>query len=149
MADGPAALWAARRTRSLAAVRPGWSGRDRALLVLLLLAYLPGTPGLGVDTRPAADDAVIVGTAYGAAFLLALAALAASWRWPRLAGWSALGAGALAVVLPVLDLAGALGPPPPVAIVVFDVIEIVLGVLIAWRRSARASAAAPVDPIRS
>lgn len=122
-----------------------WTGFDRALLVLLVLAYIPGTPGLGVDTRPPDDSAAMIGTAYGVAFLLAVVAIAASWTWPRFASWSALGAGALAVVLPVLDLAGVLGPQPPVAIVVLDLIEAALGLLIAWRRSSRGDAGLPLD----
>lgn len=114
-----------------------WTGFDRLLLVLLVLAYLPGTPGLGIDTRSPDDSAVIVGTAYGVAFVLAVVALGTSWKWPRSAGWIALAAGGLAVVLPVLDLADVLGAPPPVAIIALDMLEIVLGMLIAWRRSTR------------
>ena len=120
-------------------MRRTWTGFDRALLVLLVLAYIPGTPGLGVDTRPPDDSAVIVGSAYGVAFLLAVVALGTSWKWSRFASWTALGAGALAVVLPVLDVAGILGAPPPVAIVALDLLEIGLGMLIAWRRSTRGS----------
>lgn len=123
--------------RSIAAVRGTWTGLDRALLALLLLAYIPGTPGLGVDTRDPGDSGVVLGTAYGIAFLLPLVAIAASWKWPRLATWCALFGGALAMLLPVLDLASILGPPPPVAVVILDLIQIALGIVIVSRRWTR------------
>ena len=122
-----------------------WAGLDRVLLALLLLAYIPGTPGLGVDTREPGDSLVVLGTAYGVAFLLALVALAASWKWPRLATWCAFFGGALAVMLSVLDLASVLGPPPPAAVVVLDVVQVALGILIVWRRWTARRVAAPGD----
>jgi len=110
------------------------TGFDRALLALLLLAYVPGTPGLGVDTRESGDSGVVLGIAYGIAFLLPLVAIGASWKWPRLASGCALFGGTLAVLLPLLDVASVLGPPPPVAVVGLDMIQIALGLVIVLRR---------------
>lgn len=115
-------------------MRPTWTRTDRALIVLLFLVYIPGTPGLGVDTREPGANGALIGTAYGLTTLLLLVALGASWKWPRVATWCALGGGALAVLLSVLDLASLLGPPPPGAIVALDLIQVVLGLVIVWRR---------------
>ena len=112
----------------------------RLLLIVLVLAYIPGTPGLGVDTRPAESAPALLGYVYGAAFFAPLLAITASWKWPVAATWLALLSGALAVVLPALDLAGVLVGPPPVGMVVLNTVVIVLGLLIAWRawRASRA-----------
>ncbi len=122
-------------TRSVAddrSVRSRWTRFDRILLVLLLLAYVPGTPGLGIDTREA-SNAVALGVAYSVAFLAPLLALGTSWRWPRPAAWSALTGGLVAVALGLLDLAGLLAGPAPTAMIVVDAVVAVLGVAVAWR----------------
>jgi hypothetical protein len=106
------------------------------LLIALLLAYVPGYPGLGIDTRET-SNAVVLGVAYSVAFLAPLLALAASWRWPRAAAWSALIGGLVAVALGLLDLAGVLAGPPPSAMIVVDAVVAVLGAAVAWRSWAR------------
>lgn len=111
-----------------------WTRADRLLLLGLVLAYIPGTPGLGIDTRDTGDSGALLGTVYGVAFLLPIVALAASWKWPRVATWSALTGGVLAVVLPLLDLASILGPPPPSLMIVVDLVVATLGVAVLWRR---------------
>ena len=111
-----------------------WTGMDRVLVALLAIAYVPGAPGLGVDTR------VLTGTTAGVltivftlAFFAPIVAVALSWRIPLAAAWIALAGGIVAVVLGVLDLVGALAGPPPAGMVVVDVVLIVLGAAVAWR----------------
>ena len=115
-------------------------GRTRLLLLLLLLGYIPGTPGLGVDTRTGAPESLSY--AYGLAFLLPLIALSVSWKWPGIAARLALGSGALAVVLAGLDLTGVLAGPAPAGMVVLDLVVVVLGLAVAWTawRSTRVAA---------
>jgi len=119
-----------------ALVRSRWTRSERILLIALLLAYVPGYPGLGIDTRET-SNAVVLGVAYSVAFLAPLLALAASWRWPRAAAWSALIGGLVAVALGLLDLAGVLAGPPPSAMIVVDAVVAVLGAAVAWRSWAR------------
>ena len=107
------------------------SARDRMLLVVLALAYIPGTPGLGVDTRT--DGPAALAVVYGVAFFAPLAALAASWKWPLAAAWLAVVSGIFAVILPALDLAGVLASPPPPGMVVLNVVILVLGLAVIWR----------------
>jgi hypothetical protein len=119
-----------------ALVRSRWTRSERILLIALLLAYVPGYPGLGIDTRET-SNAVVLGVAYSVAFLAPLLALAASWRWPRAAAWSALIGGLAAVALGLLDLAGVLAGPAPSAMIVVDTVVAVLGAAVAWRSWAR------------
>ena len=119
-----------------ALVRSRWTRSERILLIALLLAYVPGYPGLGIDTRET-SNAVVLGVAYSVAFLAPLLALAASWRWPRAAAWSALIGGLVAVALGLLDLAGVLAGPPPSAMTIVDTVVAVLGAAVAWRSWAR------------
>jgi hypothetical protein len=104
---------------------------DRILLVVLALAYIPGTPGLGVDTRT--DAPAVLGIVYGVAFFAPLVALAASWKRPRAAAWLVVVSGVFAVVLPALDLAGVLASPPPTGMVVLNVVILALGLAVIWR----------------
>lgn len=67
-----------------ALVRSRWTRVDRILLIALLLAYVPGYPGLGIETREA-SNAVALGIAYSVAFLAPLLALAWSGRGARTA----------------------------------------------------------------
>src|SRR5713101_462535 len=113
-------------------VRSQWTRFDRILLIALLLAYVPGYPGLGIDTRETSNAAAL-GVVYSVAFLAPLLALGASWRWPRTAAWSALIGGLVAVVLGLLDLAGVLAGPAPSAMIVVDAVVAVLGAAVAWR----------------
>lgn len=115
-----------------ALVRSRWTRFDRILLIVLLLAYVPGYPGLGIDTREA-SNAVALGVAYSVAFLAPLFALGTSWRWPRAAAWSALIGGLFAVALGLLDLTGALAGPAPSAMIVVDAVVALLGAAVAWR----------------
>jgi hypothetical protein len=104
---------------------------DRILLVVLALAYIPGTPGLGVDTRT--DGAAVLGIVYGAAFFAPIVALAASWKWPLAAAWLMLVSGIVAVILPALDLAGVLAGPPPAGMVALNLVIVALGLAVSWR----------------
>jgi len=115
-----------------APVRSRWTRFDRILLIALLLAYIPGYPGLGIDTRET-SNAVTLGVAYSVAFLAPLLALGASWKWPPIAAWSALIGGLVAVALGVLDLAGVLAGPAPSAMIVVDAVVAGLGAAVAWR----------------
>ena len=110
-----------------------WTRYERILLIALLLAYVPGTPGLGVDTRDASSASAALGAVYGIAFFAPLVALAASWKWPLAAAWTGVIAGVLAVVLPVLDLAGVLSGPPPAGMIVVNIAVAILGAAVAWR----------------
>jgi hypothetical protein len=114
-----------------AAGRGRWTGLDRILLIALLLAYVPGYPGLGIDTRDA--NASALGVAYGLANLAPLLALGASWRWPRIAAWLALTGGLFAVALGLLDLAGLLAGPAPTVMMVVDAVVAALGAALTWR----------------
>jgi len=110
-----------------------WTRYERILLIGLVLAYVPGIPGLGVDTREASSASVTLGIVYGVASLAPLIALAASWKWPLAAAWVGIIAGVLAVALPVLDLSGVLIGPPPAGMIVVNVVVAILGAVVAWR----------------
>lgn len=110
-----------------------WTRYERILLIALLLGYAVGTPGLGVDTRDASSASAALGVVYGVAFFVPLVALAASWKWPLAAAWIGVIAGVLAVVLPVLDLAGVLNGPPPAGMIVVNIVLAILGVAVASR----------------
>ncbi|HET8570119.1 MAG TPA: hypothetical protein VFM93_14160 [Candidatus Limnocylindria bacterium] len=102
----------------------------RLLLVAMVLVSGLGTPGLGLETREASDA---LGALFGGAFLLALAALIASWRWPRPGVYLAIAAGAAFAALSLLDAAGLLQPqPPPPAIVAVSVAVAILGAAVIW-----------------
>lgn len=110
-----------------------WTRNERILLVALVLAYVPGIPGLGVDTRESASASATLGIVYSVALLAPLVALAASWRWPVVAAWAGVIAGILAIALPVLDLAGTLIGPPPAGMIVVNILVAILGAAVAWR----------------
>jgi hypothetical protein len=127
----------------------GWRTADRSLIVALLLAYVPGAPGLGIDTREAANAEAMM-LVYAIAFVAPLLALGGSWRWPHLAAWLALVGGLLAVGIGLLDLAGLLAGPPPTVMIVADAAVAATGAILAWRSrvllratSLTASASAP------
>ncbi len=107
----------------------------RALLVVLLLALVAGTPGLGLETRT--DSSVLVGSLYAIPFLGALGALIASWRWARATKLLAWIGAASAVVLSALDLLGVMDPQrPPAGVAAVEIIAIVasLGILFLMTR---------------
>ena len=114
-------------------IRPQWTRYERILLIALLLAWVPGIPGLGVDTREAASASAALGVVYSLALLAPLVALAASWKWPLAAAWAGVMAGVFAVALPVLDLAGAFIGPPPAGMIVVNIVVAILGAVVAWR----------------
>ena len=115
----------------------------RLLLIVLVLAYIPGTPGLGVDTRDSTSAPAFLGFVYGAAFFAPLVAIAASWKWPVPATWLALFAGIVAVLLSGLDLVSVLAGPPPSGMVVLNAVLVVLGLAITWRAWRATRAATP------
>ncbi len=112
--------------------RTRWTPFDRILIVVLLAVFALGYPGLGIETREASNTPAL-DIAYSLAFLAPLLALGTSWRWPRIAAWSALTGGSVAVALVLLDLAGVLVGPPPAAMVVVNAIVAVLGALLVLR----------------
>lgn len=88
-----------------------WGVFDRALMIALVLAMIPGIPGVGIETRASGSDALVA--VYTVAGLAPIVALAASWKWPLAAGWIGVVAGVLATALGALDLGGILGGPSP------------------------------------
>jgi len=104
----------------------------RLLLVVLVLAYIPGTPGLGVDTRSADAAPALLGYLYGAAFFAPLLAVTASWKWQTAATWLALLSGIFAILLPGLDELGVLAGPAPAGMLVLNAVVIVIGLAITW-----------------
>ena len=110
-----------------------WSRAERALLVALMVVFLLGTPGLGIETRDVSKTDAVAGAVYGVAFFAVLASLIASFRWSVVASWLALLGGALSAAVTVLDLAGVFVGPPPVGMAAVDVVVAVLGVAVVWR----------------
>lgn len=109
-----------------------WGVFDRALLIALVLAYIPGMPGVGIETRPAGGPEPLL-AAYTVAGLAPIVALAASWKWPIAAGWIGVVGGLLAAALGGLDIAGLLGAPPPPGMIVVDALFGLIGLAVAWR----------------
>ena len=107
------------------------SRRLRVALVLLIVVWIPGTPGLGFETRDGGP--AYLGVIYPLASGLALLALILSFRWHRSAAWVGLAAGVAAALLGLLDLAGLLQPVrPPAAIVIEDLALVAVGSFVAW-----------------
>ncbi len=107
----------------------------RALLIILLLALVAGTPGLGLETRTGAS--VLIGVLYGVPFIAAIGALIASWRWPRAVSRLSWIAAVSAALLAALDLLGLTDPVrPPLAIAILDVVLIIVsaGILVRTTR---------------
>lgn len=109
-----------------------WGVLDRAMLIALVLAYIPGIPGVGIETRPAGGPELLVAV-YTVGMLAPIVALAASWKWPIAAGWIGVVGGLLAAALGGLDIAGLLGAPPPPGMIVVDAVFGLIGVAVAWR----------------
>jgi hypothetical protein len=108
-----------------------WGLFDRALLIALVLAMIPGIPGVGVETRASGSDALL--PVYTVAGLAPIVALAASWKWPIAAGWIGVVAGLLGIALGGLDLGGILGAPPPPGMIVVDAVWAIVGAAVAFR----------------
>ena len=99
----------------------------RALLVVLVLSLIAGTPGLGLETRT--GGSVLVGVLYGVPFVASIAALIAPWRWPQATVRLARIGAVSAALLAALDLLGITDPErPPLAIAVLDVVAIAAGI---------------------
>lgn len=109
-----------------------WKRFDRVLVVVLLAAFSLGIPGLGVETRQVENTAVLT-LAYSLGFLAPLAALGASWRWPRAAAALGLVGGLTTLVLALLDLAGVMAGAPPLGMVVVNAVVALLAAVLSWR----------------
>ena len=110
-----------------------WSVAERGLLVALMLVFLLGTPGLGIETRDMSKTDPVTGAMYGVAFFAVLASLIASFRWPVAASWLGFLGGGSSAALTLLDLAGVFVGPPPVGMAVVDVGVAILGIAVVWR----------------
>ena len=120
--------------RATAAASSGrWGVLDRALLIALVLAYIPGIPGVGIETRPPSPTGDALVPLFAVAGLAPIVALAASWKWPIAAGWIAIVGGVLAALLAALDFAGVYGEPPPAGMIVVDAVFGLIGLAVAWR----------------
>jgi hypothetical protein len=109
-------------------------GRLRLFLALLIVDWVLGTPGVGIETRSSSND--VMGWVYSVAFVALVVALALTWFGQRFAGPVAMVVGAIAVVLAVADLFGLTGGgAAPTAMVVVDVFGIVVGVAVVWAAS--------------
>lgn len=110
-------------------------GRLRIFLALLLVDWLFGIPGLGVETRTGSNNGAMdyVYTVVGLALILALAL---TWFRPRYAGPLAMVVGAAAVLLAVADMTGLTsGQAAPPAMIAVDLGGIVIGAGIIWAAS--------------
>ena len=105
--------------------------RSRAFLIVLILLWIAGTPGLGVDTRTSAS--VALGAIYGVAFLVAIVALAATWWRPLAVPALTIIVGASAVLLAAADLAGFTNAIRPSAfLAALEIAVAVVGVALVW-----------------
>jgi hypothetical protein len=103
----------------------------RALLLVLLVGWIAGTPGLGIDTR--SGGSIAIGVVYGVAFLLGVVALVLTWRSRRWASTLAIVLGIAAIVLAVADLAGLTDTErPPTLMAAVDVAIVLVGAALAW-----------------
>ncbi len=99
----------------------------RVGLVLLIVAWTLGTPGLGIETRTGGD---VMGWVYTVAYLTDFLALALTWRGRRFAPALAGAVGAAAAVIAALDLTGVLLGAPPAGIVALDGALIGIGLVL-------------------
>jgi hypothetical protein len=126
-------------TAGVLATPPRWVAFDRILIVVLLVVFSLGTPGLGIETRQP-PQSQLADVAYGVMFLIPLVALLLSWRWAVPAAWLGLIGALPPIVAAGLDLLGVLIGPPPAAMAAVDAGVMIAGVALAWRcwRIARA-----------
>ena len=94
----------------------------RALLVVLLLCLVAGTPGVGLETRTGGSD--LLGYAYAIPFLGAIGALIATWRWPRATTGFAWVAAVSAALLSAADLLGIVDGRAPAAVAAVEVVAV-------------------------
>lgn len=99
----------------------------RVCLVLLIVAWTLGTPGLGIETRTGGD---VMGWVYTVAYLADFVALALTWRGKRFAPAVAGAVGAAAAIIAALDLTGVLLGAPPAGIVALDAALIAIGLAV-------------------
>lgn len=119
-------------TAAVLTPRPRWAALDRILIVVLLVVFNLGAPGLGFETRQAPQSS-LADFAYGVMFLLPLAALLASWRWATPAAWLGVLASIPPVVAAALDLMGLLIGPPPATMVAVDAGVVLAALAVALR----------------
>jgi hypothetical protein len=107
----------------------------RVALVLLLIVWTLGTPGLGIETRTGGD---VMGWVYTVAYLADILALVLTWRGRRFAPVATAAVGAGAAVIATLDVTGILLGTPPAAMIALDVASICIGLaLLLKARSVR------------
>lgn len=99
----------------------------RVVLVLLIVVWTLGTPGLGIETRTGGD---LMGWVYTVAYLAVIAALVLTWRGRRHAPAVAAIVGAAAALLAALDITGVLIGTPPAGMVALDAAAVGLGLLL-------------------
>jgi hypothetical protein len=105
--------------------------RTRALLVVLLLLWIAGTPGLGIDMRT--SDSAALGAIYGVAFIVAIVALFATSRRPRWVGPLAMVTGAAALLLALADLAGLTSAVRPSSfLAALEIAVAIVGAALVW-----------------
>jgi hypothetical protein len=109
-------------------------GRLRLFLVLLMVDWAFGIPGVGVETRTGGNDLNdLMGWMYSVVGLALVVALALTWFRRAWAGPLAMAVGAIAVVLAIADAVGLTsGQPAPAAMLVVDVGGVVIGAAIVW-----------------
>ena len=118
--------------------------RLRIFLALLIVDWIIGTPGLGVETRTGVTASEVMNWVYAVVGLALLAALALTWFRPAWAKPLAMAVGAIAVVLAILDLTGVTaGAPASGAMIAVDLGGIVIGAAIVWA-AGRARRSAPL-----
>lgn len=103
----------------------------RVFLALLVVDWILGIPGVGLETRTYSSD--VMNAVYSVVSLAVLVALVLTWRGRRFAAPVSLAVGAAAVILAMLDIFGLSGAEPaPAAIVVVDLAGIAIGAGIVW-----------------
>ncbi len=105
--------------------------RSRALLIILIVLWIAGTPGLGIDTRT--SDSVVLGAIYGAAFLAAIVGLIATWWRPRWVPMLTIVVGAVACLLALADLAGLTNAVRPTSLLAaLEIGVAIVGAALTW-----------------
>lgn len=108
-------------------------GRLRIFLALLIVDWIIGTPGLGVETRTTSGSSDLMNWVYTVVGLALLAALALTWFRRAWAKPLAIAVGVAAVALAIADLTGLTsGAPAPAAMIAVDLGGIVIGAGIVW-----------------
>ncbi|HEX9496777.1 MAG TPA: hypothetical protein VGA38_13545 [Candidatus Limnocylindria bacterium] len=107
----------------------------RIVLALLIVDWILGIPGLGLETRTGTGNDVM-NWVYSVVFLALIAALSFTWFRPAWAKPLAMAVGAIAVVLAITDVTGLTsGAPAPAPMIAVDLGGIVIGAAIVWAAS--------------